>query len=158
MRKVLDDASRGVSLLGSHPRIEAGNIGIMGHSYGGSTTLFQMALDQRLRFGCSSGAACSYRYTLAHQLGVEMSLAIPGFFGRFDKDDLVKCIAPRPFLVVSASEDVYSMDAADIVASARPVYEDFGQGEKLEHSRYEGPHGLTEERFGRIVDWLAAWV
>ena len=154
IRKVLDDAARGVSLLQAHPLIDSSRVGIMGHSYGGSTALFQMALDERIRFGCSSGAVSSYQYKIANKVGIEMSLAIPGFAARFEKVDLVKCIAPRPFLVASATADKYSMDADDIVAAAGVVYEEAGKRGNLEHARYEGGHPLTEERFGRILAWL----
>lgn len=154
MRKVLDDAARGISLLRHHPRIDSDRIGVLGHSYGGSTVLFHMALDERIRFGCSSGAACSYQYKMAHEIGIEMSMAIPGFAVRYDIDDLVKCIAPRPLLLVSATEDKYSMDAAKIFEEAQKTYAAMGQWEQLEQARYVGSHPLTEERFGRIVEWL----
>src|SRR5256885_1143919 len=61
MRKVLDDSARAISLLQTHPQIDPGRTGILGHSYGGNTVLFHAALDERIRFACASGAACSYR-------------------------------------------------------------------------------------------------
>lgn len=156
MRKVLDDGARGIALLANHPLVDSSRIGVLGHSYGGSTVLFQMGLDERIRFGCSSGAVCSYEYMEAHQIGVEMSLVIPGFKTRFEKADLIKCMAPRPFLVVSADGDKYSQDADQVVAAAQPSYEVLGAGQMLEHARYGGGHALTGERFGRIVEWIVS--
>src|SRR5262245_361091 len=118
MRKVLDDSARGVSLLRGHPLIDLERIGIMGHSYGGNTVLFHTALDERIRFACSSGAACTYRHKLAHHYGIEMAEVIPGFAARFDIEDLVRCMAPRPVLLVSATDDAASQDADAIVAAA----------------------------------------
>jgi len=66
MRKVLDDSARAISLLQAHPQIDADRVGILGHSYGGNTVLFHAALDERIRFACSSGAASSYRYKMTH--------------------------------------------------------------------------------------------
>lgn len=60
MRKVLDDAATGLSVLLESGLIDATRLGVLGHSYGGNTVLFQAALDERIRFGCSSAAACSY--------------------------------------------------------------------------------------------------
>src|SRR4028118_679346 len=105
MRKVLDDSARGISVLRNHPLIDPDRIGIMGHSYGGNTVLFHMALDQRIRFGCSSGAACSYRYKMTHHVGIEMAEVIPGFAPRFDIEDLAMCMASRHVLLLSATED-----------------------------------------------------
>jgi cephalosporin-C deacetylase-like acetyl esterase len=59
MRKVLIDSAQGISLLRTHPSIDPERIGILGHSYGGNTVLFHGALDERIRFACASGAACS---------------------------------------------------------------------------------------------------
>jgi cephalosporin-C deacetylase-like acetyl esterase len=95
MRKVLDDSARGISILRAHPLIDPARIGILGHSFGGNTVLFHAALDTRIAFACASGAACSYRYKMAHQYGIEMAEVIPGFAARFDIADLVMCMAPR---------------------------------------------------------------
>lgn len=59
MRKVLHDANLGVSLLSALPFVDSGNIGALGHSYGGNTVLFEMAVDERIAFGCASGSACT---------------------------------------------------------------------------------------------------
>jgi dienelactone hydrolase len=155
MRKVLDDSARGISLLCAHPLIDSERIGIMGHSYGGNTVLFHAALDERIRFACSSGAAGTYRHKLAHQYGIEMAEVIPGFAARFDIQDLVMCMAPRHMLVVSATEDAASQDADAIVTAARPAWAALGAAERLEHARYQGTHALTQERFDAIVEWLA---
>ena len=60
MRKVLNDAAVGISLLSEHPLVDRQRIGTLGHSYGGNTVLFHTALDVRISFACSSGAACTY--------------------------------------------------------------------------------------------------
>ena len=156
MRKVLDDSARGISLLQEHPLIDSRRIGMLGHSYGGNTVLFHAPLDGRIRFACSSGAACSYEYKLSHQIGIEMAEVIPGFSTHFDIPDLVKCIAPRRLLVASATEDKYSMDAEAIVHSAQETYAALEAEANLEHIRFEGGHPLTQERFDYIVDWLVA--
>lgn len=157
MRKVLDDAARGLSLLRQHPQVNAERVGTAGHSYGGNTVLFHAALDERIRFACASGAACSYRYKLAHGAGLEMALAIPGFAARWDIEHLVQCTAPRPLLLVSADEDPFAQDAGEIMAQALPAYEQFDAGDRLQHIREEGQHALTEERFAAIVAWLGGF-
>jgi dienelactone hydrolase len=43
MRRVLDDAARGVSLLRQHRAVDRQRIGTLGHSYGGNTVLFHAA-------------------------------------------------------------------------------------------------------------------
>jgi dienelactone hydrolase len=157
MRKVLSDSAQGVSLLGSHPLVDAERIGILGHSYGGNTVLFHGALDERIRFACSSGAACSYHYKMAHQLGIEMAEVIPGFATRYDIADLVACFAPRPVLIVSATQDAASQDAGRIVQAAQEMCASIGSPTHIDHKSYEGDHALTQERFDDIVHWLAKY-
>ncbi len=154
MRKVLDDSARAVSLLQQHPLIDAGRIGMLGHSYGGSTTLYHAPLDGRIHFACASGAACSFQVRLAHATGIEMSQVIPGFAARFDMQDLVACMAPRHLLLVSADADKYSMDADAIAQHGRQAYAVLNAADRLAHVRYPGGHPLTRERFDAIVQWL----
>ncbi len=154
MRKVLHDSAQGISLLRTHPLIDPRRIGLMGHSYGGNTALFHGALDERIRFACSSGAACTYQHKMAHQTGIEMAEVIPGFAARYDIQDLVICFAPRPLLVVSATEDSASKDADTIVATAKEHCAAMDTACHIEHKRYEGGHALTQERFDDMMDWL----
>lgn len=118
--------------------------------------LFHTALDERIRFACASGAACSYRYKLEHDVGIEMAEVIPGFAMRFDVPDLVTCMAPRPVLLVSATDDAASHDADVVVSAARDACAALGIPEQVDHQRYVGGHRLTQERFDFIVDWLVA--
>jgi dienelactone hydrolase len=158
MRKVLIDSAQGISLIMSHPQIDSDRIGLLGHSYGGNTVLFHGALDERIRFACASGAACSYNYKVSNQIGIEMAEVIPGFTTRFDIPDLVACFAPRPLLLVSATQDGASADADQVVAEAQKKCSRMGVLEHIEHKRYEGGHGLTRDRFDAISDWIVSCV
>jgi dienelactone hydrolase len=158
MRKVLSDSARGISLLRSHPLVNPERVGILGHSYGGNTVLFHGALDERIRFACSSGAACTYFYKMAHQVGIEMAEVIPNFATFFDIPDLVACFAPRRVLLVSAADDKASQDAEKIVTTAQELCASMGITANTEHRRYAGGHALTQERFDFIVFWLVGCV
>jgi dienelactone hydrolase len=156
MRKVLSDSARGISLLRAHPLVDPERVGMMGHSYGGNTTLFHGALDERIRFACSSGAACSYRFKMTNRIGIEMAEVIPGFAARFDVADLTACFTPRKLLIVSATEDPFSRDAESIVTSAKETCAAMSIVNQIEHQRYPGGHSLTQERFDDIVNWLVS--
>lgn len=154
MKKVLEDAMRGITLLSKLPFVDKERIGTLGHSYGGNTVLFLAALDERIAFGCASGSACTYENRMQNDVGIEMASVIPGFHGKYDIDDLVACMAPRKLLIVSAEEDKYSMDAGDIVERASKFYEEQAALQNLQHKRYPGGHALTRERFDFIVEWI----
>lgn len=151
MRKVLDDAALGLLLLEQHSQVDSKRIGTLGHSYGGNNVLFHAAVDERIAFVCSSGAVCSYEYKLAHEIGLEMALVIPGFAAKWDFQHLIQCIAPRPLLIVSADDDPVSQDAEAVVAKVVSAYSGTNM---LTHLRYEGKHAMTQERFDAIREWI----
>lgn len=154
MKKVLEDAMCGITLLSNLPFVDKKRVGTLGHSYGGNTVLFLAAMDERIAFSCASGSACTYENRMKNGVGIEMASVIPGFHGKYDLDDLVACIAPRKLLIVSSEEDKYSKDAPYIVEKAGKAYRDQGAIENLCHSRYPGGHAMTQERYDCIVEWL----
>lgn len=149
MRKVLADASSGLSLLAHHPLVDANRIGALGHSYGGNTVLFHTALEPRIAFSTASGALCSYAYKRARGLALEAALIIPGFAARWDLHHLLACIAPRPLLVVSADGDKNAQDATEVIARAPSQAH-------ITHYRHRGGHALTPARFQEIVTFMVA--
>lgn len=154
MKKVLEDAMKGISLLAGLECVDKSRIGTLGHSYGGNTVLFLSALDERISFACASGSACTFEHRMKNGVGIELASVIPGFHGKYDIDDLVACIAPRKLLLVSSDEDKYSMDAPCIVEKAEEKYAELGESQNLYHKRYQGGHALTEERYADILEWI----
>ena len=154
MRKVLSDSAQAISLLYAHPLVDKNRIGIMGHSYGGNTVLFHAPLDKRIHFACASGAACSFKQRFATQTGIEMASTIPHFAVHYDIPDLLACVAPRPILLASATEDSYAQDTHWIVQMAVEKCEQWGVPTAVTHQRHEGEHALTQSRFNEIIEWI----
>ncbi len=154
MKKVLNDAINGITLLSGLTYVDNKNIGTLGHSYGGNTVLFLSALDERIAYSCASGSACTYENRMLNDVGIEMASVIPNFHSKYDIFDLVSCIAPRRLLIVSAEDDKYSRDADYIVEKASPAYAELNALKHLYHKRYPGGHGLTKERFDFMIEWL----
>lgn len=155
IKKVLNDAMSGITLLAGLDCTDNKRIGTLGHSYGGNTVLFLSALDERIAFSCASGCACTFENRMLNNVGIEMASVIPNFHGKYDIYDLVSCIAPRRLLIVSGDDDKYSKDAPYIVEKTSPTYVEFDALHNLQHKRYQGGHALTKERFDYIIEWLA---
>lgn len=154
MKKVLLDAMNSITLLSKLEFVDSKRIGTLGHSYGGNTALFLTALDERISYGCASGSACTYKNRMQNNVGIEMSSVIPNFAAKYDIQDLVRCIAPRRLLIVSADNDKYSKDADFTVEQAYSSYAGYNAAENLHHMRYSGEHALTAERFDFITQWI----
>jgi dienelactone hydrolase len=151
---VLGDAACGLSALLADERVDATRLGAVGHSYGGFVAILLAALDERVAFVCASGSAGSYRQRMLDRTGIEFSQAIPRILELADVDGLLGLIAPRPVLLLSASEDRYSADAQAVVQAAIGAWEARGARQKLEHVRYDGGHALTPERTETIIRWV----
>ena len=149
MRKHLDDAQRAVSALLSDPEVPSGKVGICGHSFGGTISLYLGALDARCRFICSSGAAVSFAKRQAAGTGIGMIEVIPGGARRYEMVDVLRAIVPRKLLVVSATSDPYSADADQLLQQA-------GIADVVDHVRPDGGHELDSARFETIVNWLVS--
>jgi dienelactone hydrolase len=154
MSAVVADAAAALGVLMAMDEVDAERVGALGHSMGGNTTLFHAALDPRVRFACASGAAATYRARIAAGTGIELAQVIPGILHIADVDDLVALIAPRPLLLVSATEDEYSRDADDVERTAAKAYARLGAAGALRHTRFAGAHALTPERFEHILAWV----
>lgn len=152
MTKVLLDGLSATAALSALKNVDESRIGLLGHSYGGNTVLFQTPLDVRVAFACTSGAACSYRRKLEAGIGIEFAEVIPGFIDFADIEGTLALFAPRPTLVAAASEDKYAADSEAIVNAARSAWG--ASSALLQHYRPDGAHALDLERFQYIVDWI----
>jgi dienelactone hydrolase len=154
MRKVLEDAMAAISALLARPDVKPEAVAALGHSYGGNTTLFLTAVDERIRTGCASGALASYRRKISDGTGIEMAEVIPGFTTRFDMHHVLAAIAPRHFLVVSGTDDKYAADAQEVIDATLAAIDAPGDNRTVSHLRVTGGHALDARRFEAIIDWI----
>ena len=154
MQKIIEDSSIGLSVLLQQKGIPKGKVGILGHSYGGNTVLFHSPFDHRIKYACSSGAACSYKTKFANNTGIEMAEVIPNFVLHYDIGDLLKLIPPRQILIVSGNSDKYSQDAKQVYHTVRRQMENADLQKCFHLKEYEGGHELNRERFEYIIHWF----
>jgi dienelactone hydrolase len=146
MRKCLDDAQRALSVLLAAANVDAARVGVAGHSYGGTTSMYHAAVDTRCQFACISGAVCSFNTRRRDDTGILLFETVPGLARELETHDLLAAIAPRPTFVVSGTDDKYSRDADQVVAKVA--------GDFIDHLRVERGHALDQQRFDAIVAWL----
>lgn len=153
MKKVIEESSIALSILIDLQSVNPNKVGILGHSYGGTTALFHGALDERIKYICSSGALASFSRRLNTVTGIEMASIIPGFIQIYEMFDVLKATYPRDVLILSATEDQYSIDADELYDQ---LIKEMGNetAKKVQHLRFEGTHPLTRERVEKIVEWF----
>lgn len=144
MKKVVEESSIAISILLQQENVSSEKIGILGHSYGGSTAIFHGALDERIKFICSSGTVASFNRRLQDDTGIEMASIIPGFLEKYEMLDVLKAALPRDVYILSATHDKYSIDADILYNQLIAQYGDDVR-KHVQHDRFEGGHPLTEE-------------
>lgn len=160
--KAIWDNIRGVDFLKSLPYVDANRIGAIGHSLGGHNAIFTAAFDPRIKVTVSScGFTRFHRDDVPSWSGPRYMPRISTEYGNvadrlpFDFAEVVACLAPRPLLVIAATEDK-DFDVTgvrEVVKSARIVYELLDQPSHLVGEFTEGPHDFPDAMRQRPISF-----
>jgi len=138
---------RAIDWIETRKELDAGRVGCMGISGGGTCTLFTSALEPRIRAAMVSGYLNIFRdciLSLSHCI----DNYVPGILNWAEMYDVAGLIAPRPLFVESGERDNIFPIAASRASFARvkKVYEVFGAGALTEHETFDGPHSFWGKR------------
>lgn len=169
--KTIWDARRALDYLCSLDEVDPGRIGCIGHSLGGTSTVFAAAFDDRIQAAvCSCGlttfAEDPNRLAWARdQWYIYMPRLRPIFLASqpppFDFHEVVSLIAPRPFLTSSALNDVCfaNTDAlAELGVQVSRVYRLLGAQECFASFLHGSGHGFNAEARALAYTWLDRWL
>lgn len=84
--------------LATRPEVVPTDMGCVGLSYGGISTIFLTVVEPRIRTAVVSGGMFSYAAEFAGNGGICPAQVVPGLLEWFDIPDLAAAIAPRPVL------------------------------------------------------------
>ena len=104
------DVSRGVDYLHTRPEVDAGRIGVMGNSGGGTVSIYAAAVEPRIAYTMPSCAFCSWRGSI---LGVPhcSDNYVPRLATYAGPADVLGLFAPRPVvIVVGRDDDLFDID------------------------------------------------
>ena len=158
------DGIRGIDYLTSLPEVDAGRVGCVGNSGGGTLTAYITALDPRV----AAAAIGCYITTLPRRMGNRIQKDpssdpeqdIFGFVSEgIDHAGLLALCAPRPTLVASAQLDFFPIEGArESFAEAKRLYEVAGAGERIAMVEAPGPHGLSQPLREAVYGWFGRWL
>jgi len=145
------DSHRLLDWLVTLPEVDAGRIGIIGHSLGGKMTLYAAAFDDRIRAAVSSELG----------LGIDFSNYEDYWYfdqrikdhGATDHHELLGLVAPRPFLLIGGDE--YDKNESwHYINAARKVYELYGKPMQIGYFNHHTGHTPSPEAVSLAMKWF----
>jgi len=138
----LFDVRRALDYLVTRPEVDAGRIGVMGCSYGGTASMYAATLDERIKaavLSCSLGEYRGHGVEIDELCGVQV---VPGILQWAEMGDVAGLIAPKPLLTESARADTFFPWSwtEPTLRRLREVYRTAGAQERLDVRVYDGGH------------------
>ena len=128
------------------PQLDMENLACVGHSGGGTATIYAAALDERIKTVISCGAVCAFRDSIIniHHCGCNY---VPSVARYFDMGEICGLVAPRKLIVVSGKDDdIFPKDGVDkVYAVAKDTYKAAGAENNITLVYGDGGHAFYEE-------------
>jgi hypothetical protein len=179
------DMGRGIDYLETLDFVDASRIGSVGHSHGGITTLFGMAIEDRIKVGASSCGFDTFRidgnpwrwshataliprlgfYVSSPYINMDQYRAMPDsevIKIPFDLHQMLALIAPRPLFMSTSDIDFVfpnsGWSARQSLGRIEPIYEMLGAGGRIGTYYFSGGHNFPLEASGRAYDFFDRWL
>lgn len=158
--KYVADASRAVDYLVSRPEVDADRLGVVGHSMGGTGTVFAAALDERFQAAFSNCGVCTYQAILRDEVIHNFMLYVPGLLNLCDMGDIIALTAPRAFMISSGAHDpIFPADGIrQAYHTARDRYEQLGADDKIDLLLMPCDHQFNPTMRQACLRWFAHWL
>lgn len=137
------DVMRTIDWIATRQELDAGRVGCMGISGGGTVTLFAAAIEPRIRAAFASCSLNTFRDSIM-SVSHCIDNYVPGILEWAEMYDVAGLIAPRPFFAESGEKDNIFPIAASRASFARVkrIYEVFGAGDLAGQETFDAAHSF----------------
>jgi hypothetical protein len=183
--KMVWDMGRAIDYLQTLDFVDDARIGSIGHSHGGITTLFSMALDKRIQVGVSNCGFDTFRidgnvwrwshatalmprlgfYVGSPYINMDFYRAVPDsevIQTPFEMHEMLALIAPRPLFLSTSDEDFVfpngGWSARRSLAQLEPVYRLLDSAGNIQGHFFSGGHSFPKDASTRAYEWLDRWL
>jgi dienelactone hydrolase len=141
------DVMRTLDYIATRPELDAGRVGCMGISGGGTATLFSAALEPRIRAAMVSGYLNTFRDSIG-SLAHCIDNYVPGILNWAEMHDIAGLVAPRPLFVESGEKDnIFPVAASrESFTQVREIYSVFQAADRVEQEVFPGEHSFWGKR------------
>jgi dienelactone hydrolase len=163
------DNSRAIDYLETLDFVDASRIGMMGHSYGGHSTIFAAAFEPRIKAAVANGPVSDFIQHGMHWAapkGASASQSLPAMRPYIlDRSqpppiafyEVTALIAPRPLLVGQAAGERRPREEENHAAVGE-VYRALGAADRVRYVWYAGDHDLPPAMRDAAVEWFRRWL
>jgi len=159
-RYTIWDGIRALDYLVSRPEVDKERIACTGNSGGGTHTAYLSALDDRIKVAAPSCYITSWGRLLA-TIGPQDAeqVLLPWLAAGLDHGDFLIAFAPKPYLMLSAIRDFFSIAGARATfREVKALYERLGAAEKLAMHEVDAGHGYHQPNREAAYRWFARWL
>lgn len=159
-RYAINDGLRALDYLLTRPEVDPARIGCTGNSGGGNLTAYLAALDDRITVAAPSCWITSWQWLLKTIGPQDSEQTLFPFIGEgIDYADFIYASAPRPYLVLAATRDFFSINGTrQTYAEAKRVYELIGAPDKLAMTEADDHHAYSLPRRMAAYRWFGRWL
>lgn len=159
-RYTIWDGIRALDYLLSRPEVDKTRVGLTGNSGGGTHTSYIGALEDRIHVAAPSCYLTGWGRLLDTIGPQDAEQCMPPFIADgLDHADFVLAFAPKPYLVLSAIRDFFSIQGARAThAEAQRVYDSLGMANKISMFEYDDGHGYNLQRREAAYRWFSKWL
>lgn len=159
-RYTIWDGIRALDYLLSRPEVDPKRIGITGNSGGGTHTAYIASLDDRIHVAGPSCFITSWQRLLETIGPQDAEQCIPGFLGAgFEHVDFIRAFSPKPYLVMSAIRDFFSLQGArSTFATATETYQAAGARDRISMAETDEGHGYSINLRLASYAWFDRWL
>lgn len=154
------DGIRALDYLVSRPEVDPKRIGCTGNSGGGTHTAYLSALDDRIQVAAPSCYITSWRRLLQTIGPQDAEQVITPWIGDgLDHADFIHAFAPKPYLILSAVRDFFSISGArESFVEAKRIYDLLGVPQKIAMTEADDGHGYSKPRRLAAYRWFDRWL
>ena len=154
------DGMRALDYLLSRPEVDPKRVGVTGNSGGGTHSAYLAALDDRIQVAAPSCYLTSWRRLLETIGPQDAEQNIPPWIADgLDHPDFVHAFAPKPYLILSAIRDFFSITGArETFHEAQRSYDLLGASAKISMTEADDGHGYSKPRRLAAYRWFDRWL
>jgi dienelactone hydrolase len=153
------DGMRALDYLQSRPEVDGDRIGCTGNSGGGTQTSYLMALDERIK----AAAPSCFLNRQGRQIDNSPGDAEQNIFGQLafgmDHADYVMMRAPRPVLMLAATQDFFDIQATWVsFRYAKRLYSRMGFAGHVDLLENDAKHNYDKLQREGALRWMSRWL